>query len=62
MRDRLRSVECPKDIIDQIGGWSYGLVGDAITNLSQEGLAQSGPSQDDIDWRRVNQNPNANRA
>jgi hypothetical protein len=22
MRDRLRAVECPADIIDQIGGWS----------------------------------------
>ena len=22
MRDRLRAVECPKEIIDQIGGWS----------------------------------------
>ena len=22
MRDRLRAVECPTDIIDQIGGWS----------------------------------------
>ena len=32
MRDRLRAVECPSDVIDQIGGWlsqgvdaSYGL-------------------------------------
>ena len=22
MRDRLRAVECPSDIIDQIGGWA----------------------------------------
>ena len=28
MRDRLRSVECPKDIVDQIGGWSSGSVGE----------------------------------
>ena len=21
MRDRLRTVECPSDVIDQIGGW-----------------------------------------
>ena len=21
MRDRLRAVECPRDVIDQIGGW-----------------------------------------
>ena len=28
MRDRLRAVECPMDIIDQIGGWrSVGGVG-----------------------------------
>ena len=27
-RDRLRSVECPMDLIDQIGGWSsFGTVG-----------------------------------
>ena len=24
MRDRLREVECPSDIIDQIGGWQSG--------------------------------------
>jgi len=27
MRDRLRAVECPTDIIDQIGGWRTGGVG-----------------------------------
>ena len=27
MRDRLRAVECPSDIIDQIGGWSSSTVG-----------------------------------
>jgi integrase/uncharacterized protein YcgL (UPF0745 family) len=27
MRDRLRAVECPSDIIDQIGGWSSSSVG-----------------------------------
>ena len=27
MRDRLRAVECPSDIIDQIGGWSASSVG-----------------------------------
>ena len=25
MRDRLRAVECPSDLIDQIGGWSNGV-------------------------------------
>jgi len=28
MRDRLRAVECPSEIIDQIGGWSRALVGE----------------------------------
>ena len=27
MRDRPRAVECPSDIIDQIGGWSSSSVG-----------------------------------
>jgi len=27
MRDRLRAVECPADIVDQIGGWTTGGVG-----------------------------------
>ncbi|MEC8676864.1 MAG: DUF6538 domain-containing protein [Pseudomonadota bacterium] len=29
MRDRLRAVECPKDIVDQIGGWASISVGEA---------------------------------
>ena len=29
MRDRLRDVECPADIIDQIGGWSKKGVGES---------------------------------
>jgi len=28
MRDRLRAIECPSDIIDSIGGWSKGSVGE----------------------------------
>ena len=28
MRDRLRAVACPSDMIDQIGGWSSGKVGE----------------------------------
>jgi integrase len=28
MRDRLRAVECPSDIIDSIGGWSKGSIGE----------------------------------
>ena len=27
MRDRLRAVECPSDMIDQIGGWATDGVG-----------------------------------
>ena len=27
MRDRLKAVECPSDIVDQIGGWTTGNVG-----------------------------------
>jgi integrase len=29
MRDRLRAVECPADVIDQIGGWSRKGVGES---------------------------------
>ena len=29
MRDRLRAVECPNDIVDQIGGWVSVSVGEA---------------------------------
>ena len=28
MRERLRAVNCPSDMIDQIGGWSSGKVGE----------------------------------
>ena len=28
MRDRLRAVNCSSDMIDQIGGWSSGKVGE----------------------------------
>ena len=28
MRDRLRAVNCPSDMIDQIGRWSSGKVGE----------------------------------
>jgi integrase len=29
MRDRLRAVECPADIVDQIGGWTTSGIGQA---------------------------------
>jgi hypothetical protein len=29
LRDRLRAVQCPSDMIDQIGGWSTAGVGQA---------------------------------
>ena len=48
MRDRLRTVECPKEIIDQIGGWSSSDVGESygegVPLLESIGLA---PENDD---------------
>lgn len=32
MRDRLRAVQCPSDIVDQIGGWTTGGVGQGYGN------------------------------
>jgi hypothetical protein len=32
MRDRLRAVQCPSDIIDQIGGWQTAGVGQSYGN------------------------------
>ena len=32
MRDRLRAVECPSDVIDQIGGWQTQGVGNSYGN------------------------------
>ena len=29
MRDRLREVDCPSEVIDQIGGWARSSVGDS---------------------------------
>jgi hypothetical protein len=29
IRDRLRAVQCPSEMIDQIGGWSVGKVGES---------------------------------
>ena len=29
LRDRLRAVQCPSEMIDQIGGWSSGKIGEA---------------------------------
>lgn len=31
-RDRLRTIGCPSDMIDQIGGWSSGKVGETYGN------------------------------
>jgi len=38
LRDRLRAVQCPSDMIDQIGGWSTAGVGQAYG----EGYSVSG--------------------
>ena len=32
MRDRLRAVSCPSEMIDQIGGWSSGKIGEGYGN------------------------------
>ena len=32
MRDRLRAVNCPSEMIDQIGGWSSGKIGEGYGN------------------------------
>ena len=32
MRDRLRAVECPSDVVDQIGGWTTGGIGQSYGN------------------------------
>ena len=29
LRDRLRAVQCPSEMIDQIGGWSSGKIGES---------------------------------
>ena len=29
MRDRLREVDCPSDVMDEVGGWSKSSVGQA---------------------------------
>ena len=36
MRDRLRAVECPSEVIDQIGGWSNASVGRGYGNGFKE--------------------------
>ena len=42
MRDRLRAVECPSDIIDQIGGWASSTVGSSYgKGYELPGLAKS---------------------
>ena len=32
IRDRLRAVECPQDIMDKLGGWAVGGVGESYGN------------------------------
>ena len=38
MRDRLRAVECPSEVIDQIGGWSNASVGRGYGNGFKENV------------------------
>ena len=54
MRDRLRAVECPSDVIDQIGGWltvgvgaSYG-EGHQATNITKWLVNTSGADDTDV--------------
>lgn len=42
MRDRLRAVQCPKDIADQIGGWAIDGVG--------QGYGSEYPIEALMDW------------
>ena len=51
MRDRLRAVNCPSDMIDQIGGLSSGEVGD--------GYGEGHSLVKDLEWlRKINKPPN----
>ena len=45
MRDRLRAVECPSDVIDQIGGWLTHGVGTAMAAVFQWLLSKNGYNQ-----------------
>jgi hypothetical protein len=40
MRDRLRAVECPSDVIDQIGGWLTQGVGHGYGSGLTVGITQ----------------------
>jgi len=37
MRDRLRAVNCPSEMIDQIGGWTSGRIGEGYGDGYQFG-------------------------
>ena len=40
MRDRLRAVECPSDVIDQIGGWLTQGVGNSYGDGYPPGIIE----------------------
>ena len=41
MRDRLRAVSCPSEMIDKIGGWSSGKVGENFGERFKTGQLQA---------------------
>ena len=41
LRDRLRAVQCPSELIDQIGGWSSGKIGEGYGDGYSLGMKQS---------------------
>ena len=50
MRDRLRAVQCPSDMIDQIGGWTTAGVG--------QGYGEGYAAQTIYNWvLKINQPP-----
>ncbi|MDA0357981.1 MAG: hypothetical protein O3C14_02595, partial [Proteobacteria bacterium] len=44
LRDRLRAVECPSDIIDQIGGWQTAGVSQSYGERQSNGYPDSWPN------------------
>ncbi len=48
MRDRLRAVECPTEIVDQIGGWVAASVG--------QGYGQGYPLEVTYKWMKKTYN------
>ena len=41
LRDRLRAVQCPSEMVDQIGGWSSGKIGEGYGEGYDKNLISS---------------------